>query len=241
MNLKLHIATFLFFLTSLVCEFASAGLIVDRAIIIFNDRNDTKNDVVVINDSGVDKLFVNVEAFEVMNPGSPDEELVTIDRSSSPDFIASPTKLIVAPGSKSIVRLLNVAGRSNIERIYRVNFLPISAPLELESDDEADSSVRPMVEVVIAYQVLAIVLPIDPTVVPVISRTGMEAVFKNEGTANYLLSSGQQCDPLDLSDCRELANRRIYAGNVWKLTLPFDGPFSYTIRSHEGNSVRVVN
>ncbi len=65
-------------------------------------------------------------------------------------------------------------------------------------------------------------------------REGQQAVFTNTGNANYLLTDGQQCDPFDANTCVALEDRRIYPGNTWTLDLPFDGAFTYKIRTRDG-------
>ena len=88
-------------------------------------------------------------------------------------------------------------------------------------------------EIVIAYQVLAIILQRPPKLM---SRQpgGTNAVFTNTGNANYLLTRGTQCNPADPDVC-ELPSRRVYPGNRFEFDLPYDGPFSYTVRSSSGN------
>jgi len=157
----------------------------------------------------------------------------------TPSFLATPNKLIVEPGSQSIVRLLNLEPNSQEERVYRINYLPIEKPPEVDSSQAADG-VAPVVEIVVAYQVLAIVLPPNPVAKPAVRRNGKRALFSNEGNANYLLSDGRQCDPSDASRCLDLPGHRVYAGSSWSLDLPFNGPAEYNIRTPAGSRPLVV-
>jgi len=92
----------------------------------------------------------------------------------------------------------------------------------------------------VAYQILVIIMPEEPVSVVESERQGNTAVFRNSGTANYLLSDGVQCKTDEPENCVALQSRRIYPGNTWSLDLPFDGPASYKVRTHEGSSELVL-
>lgn len=211
-----------------------AELVVDKSIIFFDDLQSSREDVGVSNSSNEERLFVSVEGYEVEAPGTEDERLVPLQQNLKPTFIATPNKLAIDPGGSSIVRLLNLDRSGEQERVYRINFLPITKPLELESPSEGDT-VAPALEIVIAYQVLAIVLPASAEANVEATRSGTNAVFTNTGNANYLLTRGTQCNPADPEMCAELPSRRVYPGNRFEFDLPYDGPFSYTVRSSSGN------
>jgi hypothetical protein len=226
-------------LFSVCTPLAQAGLLVDKSIVVFDDITQMKEDISVINDDEEKRLFVEVVGYSVESPGTEAEELVPLARLEEPTFVATRNKLIVQPGSSSVVRLLNLQPATETDAVYRINFLPISKPLELvENDDE--ESVKPVLEILVAYQILAIVLPVNPKVVTSAKRTGKKAVFSNEGNTNYLMTNGQQCNPADKNECEELPSKRIYAGNTWSITLPYDGPFTFSVRSFAGNKVLVV-
>ena len=233
--MKSSVLAILILLTSLQCEILSASLLVDKAIVIFDKQTDNKLDITVINDDPDAKLYVKVDAFEVQSPGTMDETLIPFDRTIVPEFIATPNKLVVQPGSKSLVRLMNLIPINDVERIYRINFLPIARPIELEAP-QVEGGVRPVLDIIIAYQVLAIVLPRNPVAIPRIERHKALVTISNNGNANFLLTRGQQCNPANATECTELPHKRIYSGNTWELNLPYDAPFSYDIQTHEGNS-----
>ena len=233
--MKSSILAILLFLTSWQCEIATASLLVDKAIVIFDAQTADKHDITVINDDPDAKLYVKVDAFEVQSPGTVDETLVPFDRTLVPEFIATPNKLVIQPGSKSLVRLMNLTPINDEERIYRINFLPIARPIELATP-QPDDGVRPVLDIIIAYQVLAIVLPRNPVSIPRIVRHKTLVTVSNTGNANFLLTRGRQCNPTNATECAELPHKRIYPGNTWELNLPYDAPFSYDIQTHAGNS-----
>lgn len=218
---------------------AKADLLLDKVVVIFDDQKQTKQDVLVINDDPDQRLFVSVEPYQVKQPGTENESLKSLIDQENPSFIATPNKLIVEPGSQSIVRLLNLEPNSQEERVYRINYLPIEKPPEVDSSLLTDG-VSPVVEIVVAYQVLAIVLPPNPTPKPAVSRKGNRVQFSNDGNANYLLSDGRQCDPSDNSKCLDLPGHRVYAGSNWSLDLPFNGPAEYNLRTPAGSRPLIV-
>jgi len=225
------------FLGMLLSTSSFAELIVNKSIIIYDDPLISKNDVTVFNTDEESNLYLKVEPFKVIHPGAEEQQLIEMPLDADPEFLASPNRVIIAPQGRSIVRMLNLNSDGREELVYRVNLIPVTPPVELEDNGVADIESR--LEIVIAYQVLVIVLPRNPQPNVVASRTGTQAVFANDGNANYLLTDGEQCDPGNPDVCELLEDRRIYPGNSWSLALPFDGPFSYKVKTHDGLVARV--
>jgi P pilus assembly chaperone PapD len=216
----------------LAATVARADLIVNRSIIIYDDPDVSKEDVVVFNSDETDNLYLNVEPYRVQRPGEAEQSLVPLSPKDGLEFLASPNRLIVPPQSRSIVRMLDLQTGGDRERVYRVNIIPVSA--EQEWGKVPGETIESRLSILVAYQVLAIVLPDDPHVSVDVDRAGRSARFRNSGNANYLLTDGEQCNPLDSTECVVLSDRRIYPGNNWETELPFDGPFQYKVRTHEG-------
>jgi P pilus assembly chaperone PapD len=213
---------------------AQADLIVNRSIVEMV-RGEARADVVLINSDTTSNLYIQVDPYAVTKPGETDQAMTKLTAEENLGMLVSPNKLVIPPGGRSVVRVLNLDPASVAERIYRINFIPVSPPVEIETP--ADDTVRSRLEVVVAYQVLVIVQPEQPVAVHAAMRTGTEAVFRNEGNSNYLMTDGEQCNPADAADCRQLPDRRVYPGNSWQLQLPFDGSFSYKLRKPDGMSV----
>lgn len=216
-----------------------ADLIVNRSIMVFDDPMENKQDVVVFNSDELNNLYLRVDPYLVTNPGDADQELVSLPPGESPEFLASPNRLIVPPGSRSLVRMLNLGAPSAEERVYRVNLIPVSAPPELAIGE--NNAVRSRLDIIVAYQVLAIVLPLDPDPVVNYSRSGKTVTFSNPGNANYLITDSFQCNPVAKDECIELADKRIYPGNTWEMELPFNGAATFKIRTNEGHRTLVVD
>lgn len=205
-------------------ELTTADMYVDRSIVTFKPGEQPREDVRVSNTSE-DVMYVQVEAFAVLNPGTDQEDRVKIENPQEHKLVASPNKLVIPPGGQKLVRVLNLDPKSTKERVFRINVTPIVPPLA-----EDTSQLR----IVVAYQILTIVQPAEPHSKLEVTRTGNSISFNNTGNVNVLLSDGKQCASSDQSQCEELTSRRLYAGNTWNLDLPFDAPVSFSVRSFDG-------
>lgn len=202
---------------------AWASMVIDRSIIYFDDKSPNRQDVEVSNPDK-DVLYVKVEVLEVVNPGTDSEQRIVVKNPKKSQFIVTPNKLVVKPGKKKTVRLLNLNKSPQKDRIFRINLKPVTPPL---------ASTQTGVKVVVGYQLLAIVQP--PQAKPELSvkRSGKTITFTNSGRTNVLLRAGRQCPPgVDVStaaenQCQSLPTKRMYAGNTWSLNLPYNTPVEY--------------
>jgi P pilus assembly chaperone PapD len=202
-----------------------AGILLDKAIVEFKPDEPPRQDVVVINDSETENAYVQVEVLEVVNPGTEQEERRKITDPDEMQFVASPAKLVIPPNGRKQVRLVNLAGPGDQEKVYRVNFTPVLPPLE-----EPGSKIR----VVVAYQVLVLIHPNEPTVDLIANRDGKTLSLQNQGNSYVFVSAGRQCNTKG-ENCQDLPSRRLYAGNTWKLDLPYTTPVTFTLVSFKGS------
>jgi P pilus assembly chaperone PapD len=229
------------FAISLILLFAPsvhAGVMLNRAIVIFDDSDQARQDVIVSNDSDSDRLFVSVTPFLVMNPGTEERELAPLSIDEDAGLLVTPNKLLIEPSGSAIVRMLNMAEPDINEVYYRINFTPIQKPIEFERQEgeELEQS-QMLVSIALAYQALVIVPPLEPKALPRFTRTGKTVVFTNPGNSFYLLRDGVQCSPDDPDDCVDLTSKRVYPGNEYVVELPFDGPAQYVARVFDGSKV----
>lgn len=215
-----------------------AGVMLNRAIVIFDDSDQARQDVIVSNDSDSDRLFVSVTPFLVMNPGTEERELAPLSIDEDAGLLVTPNKLLIEPSGSAIVRMLNMAEPDINEVYYRINFTPIQKPIEFERQEgeELEQS-QMLVSIALAYQALVIVPPLEPKALPRFTRTGKTVVFTNPGNSFYLLRDGVQCSPDDPDDCVDLTSKRVYPGNEYVVELPFDGPAQYVARVFDGSKV----
>lgn len=203
---------------------AGADMYVDRSIVIFEPDSEARQDVKVSN-TGDDVLYIQVEVFKVENPGEENEERIKVDNPEDLKLIATPNKLIVPEGGQKLIRIVNLASQNDEERVYRINVTPVVPPLEEETSQ---------LRVVVAYQILTIVQPDNPSPELEVERDRQQITFQNNGNSNILLSDGRQCESESQENCQELSSRRLYAGNSWTLDLPYDTPVTYSVRTYDG-------
>lgn len=228
MNLPLRISLIL--ALCWITTGVKAGILLDKSIVEFSDGGTPRQDIWVINDD-TENAYVKIQVLEVLNPGTGEE---TRDEVTDPDkisFVATPSKLVIPPKGRKLVRLVNLAPIGE-ERVYRVNFTPILPPLE----EEEGATVR----VVIAYQVLALIHPESPVENLQVSRQGDTLKFHNKGNSYVLLGGGSQCDAQG-NNCEDLPARRLYAGNEWQVTLPYaDTPANYSFTNFKGGRKETI-
>ena len=216
-----------------ICLFGvslNAEMYVDRSIVIFESGGAQREDVKVSN-TGEEVIYIQVEVFSVLNPGTPEEERIQVTDPKELKLIATPNKMVIPAGGQKMIRIVNLEPNNTTERVHRINVTPIVAPLS-----DATSQLR----IVVAYQILTIIQPASPNAELLASRSGQVVKFENQGNSNILLSEGRQCNPGDSTACEDLPSRRLYAGNSWDLELPFDAPLAYSVRTFGGIKKQIV-
>lgn len=208
----------------------SAEMYVDRSIVIFESGGSQREDVKVSN-TGDEVIYIQVEVFNVLNPGTPEEERVKVTNPKELKLIATPNKMVIPAGGQKLVRIVNLETNNKTERIYRINVTPIVAPLSEET-----SKLR----IIVAYQILTIIQPNSPQAELLATRSGNVVRFENRGSSNILLSEGSQCKPHASTACEDLPSRRLYAGNTWELPLPYDAPLAYSVRTFDGIRKQII-
>lgn len=213
---------------------AHANMLIDRSVVVFKPGDPARQDVTVIN-AGKEPLYVQVQILEVQQPGTPQEKRVPVTSPDEMTMLVTPTRLVVEPGGRRPLRLVNLKPDSTVERVYRVNVSPVVGKLEMESTSNAMA-----VKVVVGYQLLVLTSPKSPEDGLEVKRTGKAAVLRNTGNTNILLFSGQQCPAAGApeADCKSLPDNRLYPGNEWTIELPFDQPFEYQMTVLERNQRR---
>ncbi len=200
-------------------------MVLDRAVIEFTPGRFDREDVVITNPDD-ETMYIEVEVAEILRPGQPGEERVAIRNPRDVHVLATPSRLVLPPGASKLVRLVNLGGHDDVERVYRVHVRPI--PPEMEAQ-------RTGIKLLVAFDLLVLIAPDRPTRELAASRTGRELELENRGSANVLMRRGVQCrddsqlDDPEEGDCIELDGRRLYAGNVWRLDLPYDTAVEFEV------------
>lgn len=206
---------------------AAAEIALDRVVVDLDDEAGGRADIEVRN-VGAETDYVVVEAAEMIAPGTADERRATSADPEELGLLVTPSRLVLEPGARRIVRLVRLAPAPDRDRIWRVAIRPVVGDMASETT---------AVKVLIGYGVLAIARPNDARSEIVASRAGRTLALRNDGNTNALLFDGEQCDGAG-AGCRELPARRLYPGNSWTVRLPYDTPARWQVLGPEGSAER---
>lgn len=217
------------FLLVLACTSAQANMVLSNAIVHFEPGAPSRQDVEITN-TGAQPLYVQVEPKAVLNPGTEQESRQVIVDPREFGLLVTPNRLVIAPGASRAIRLVNIGGHDEQERIFRITARPIAGELEAKSSG---------LKILIGYEVLAIVYPAKAEPQLEVKRQGRQLLVRNAGNTNVLLQEGFQCAEPKLADedCTSISGRRMYPGNEWQSELPHDMPIRFYQSVGTRNSV----
>lgn len=207
---------------------ASASMVLSNVIVHFEPNEPPREDIEIENTSS-ETLYIEVKPHMVHAPGTPDERRELIRDPRRAGLLVTPNRLVIGPGARKRLRLVNLDPTSDTERVYRVAVTPVVGDV---------SAAQSGLKVLIGYEVLVLTQPQSPAPELSVRRLGQTLHFENRGNTNVLLREGYQCEydgqPRDA--CVALASRRLYPGNRWQLALPYDSPVNF----HLGTGTRNV-
>lgn len=202
---------------------AAAQIVLDRLIVELPADPGARADVEVRN-TGTETAYVQVRAAEVIAPGTPASERRHATDPEALGLLAAPSRLVLEPGARRVIRLARLDDPSARERIWRVDVRPVTGPIESEAN---------AVQLLVGYGVLVIGQPVEPTASLVGERRGDRLELRNTGNSNALLFDGRQCDPGG-EPCVDLPAKRLYPGNRWTVELPWDTAAVFQVEGPQG-------
>lgn len=217
--MKKVIAFLLAFAVFLAPTAASAELGLSQLIVELQPGKHDRQDVEVEN-SGPDQAFVEIDPREIVSPGTTPEQSRTDPDPEKLGLLVSPSRLILQPGERRLIRFATLAPTSDRERVYRVTVKPVVGKL---------SSAQSGLKVLLGYDVLVLVRPSVPDAELSAARNDGKLTFRNDGNVSVELTEGQQCDAP--GHCTELPDKRLYAGASWTVALKSAAPAEYTVVS----------
>ena len=194
-----------------------ATMQVDNMIVHFQPGDPSRKEVKVTNPDR-EPLYIQVELKEVLNPGLPNEVKKPVTNPKEAGLLVTPNKMAIQPGGEQVVRIVNLKGLKDVERIFRLTLKPVAGDIEAEQTG---------VKILIGYELLVTVQPIAPKFEITPSRNGNKLVLENTGNINVNLSKGTQCKDAEKSECVDLPSYRLYAGNKVELDLKYTTPVNY--------------
>lgn len=212
------------FCLALFASGAQAAMMLDKAIIHFGPGAPNRQDVEIRNPDK-EPLYIKVEILEVLNPGMENEERKVVTNPKQAKFLVTPSKLVIPPGGRKSVRMLNIGKLPDDEdKVFRINLTPVTPDVEAK---------QMAIKVVVGYQLLVLIQPKTPKPDVQATRNGKKLTLHNAGNTNVLLRSGTNCPAVappakpSTEDCVDMQSKRIYAGNTVEVELTYDSPVEY--------------
>jgi len=199
---------------------ARADLVLSELVVELQPSKHGREDVEVWNNAP-DRTFVAVEPREILDAGSPTQRNHKDADPAKLGLLVGPSRMILEPGQRKLLRIANVAGDSNRERVYRVTVKPVVGAIQSE-----DSGLK----LLVGYDVLVLVRPAQPLPNVSAKRNGRTLTFSNSGNVSVEVIEGRQCSA-DHGKCTELPGKRLYPGASWSVELTSDLPAEYTLKS----------
>lgn len=199
---------------------ARAELVLSELIVDLQPDKQIREDVEVWNNSP-ERAFVSVDPREILDASLPSQ---TVRRDPDPEklgLLVSPSRMILEPGQRKLVRFATVTTDTRKEHVYRVTIKP--AVGGIQSNDSG-------LKVVVGYDVLVLVRPTQPIANVVARRDGRKLVFTNSGNVSVEVIDGFQCDN-GRDQCTELPGKRLYPGSTFTVELHSDRPAEYVLKS----------
>jgi P pilus assembly chaperone PapD len=202
---------------------AAAQIVLDRLIVELPARAGARADVEVRN-TGEETAYVQVRAAEVLAPGTPEAERRQLTDPEALGLLAAPSRFVLEPGARRVMRVARLDEPGARERIWRVEVRPVSGPVA--SDTNA-------VQLLVGYGVLVVGRPEEPRAAVVGRRRGDGLELRNTGNSNALLFDGRQCDASG-ERCVDLPTKRLYPGNRWRVELRWDTAAVFRVEGPDG-------
>lgn len=210
----------LFLFASAIAAGASAQLAIDKLWIDFDQQSETRGDLLLANESE-ERYYISVEPFEIINPGTEEEERVSYADPEELGLLVTPNRLILDPGQSRSLRVIRISGDMSRDRVYRIRIEPKVGEIRAEGIE----SERAMVlKILTAYEVLVTSRPLNPSYKLDSSRTEEAILLSNDGNSNaliydaYLCPQGSEPAPDD-ETCNKVSTRRLHPGNQWEIPI----------------------
>jgi len=192
-----------------------AEMLLNKGILNFYAGSSIREDVEVTN-AGTDTLYLSTTVFKINHPETNNPERVELTNPRTAGILASPNKLVIAPGKKKIIRVIVRQAATDKDQVYRIKIMPHAPPITT-SDNSSKKQVG--VKVLIGYELLAFIRPINHQAILDVNRQGQQLDLVNNGNTNVVIRTIKQCQSDD--NCKEVKGKRLYAGQSWSVKLPY--------------------
>src|SRR5262249_5576360 len=156
---------------------ARAELVLGELIVELQAGKQVRDDVEVWNNSP-ERSFVSIEPREIVNPSLSSQTALKDPDPEKLGLLVSPERMILEPGQRKLVRIATLSADATREHVYRVTIKPVVGGLQAE-----DSGLK----IVVGYDVLVLVRPMQPMANVTASRNGKMLTFNNSGNVSVEL------------------------------------------------------
>jgi len=201
-----------------------AAISVTPMIVTFKSSEMPRQDVMVFN-RGKHTAYVTITPYQILNPGSKHRTKIRIHDPGKSGLLVTPHNLVISPGGVQRARLILTKPHDQTEHIYQIVFAPLSGKLVPGKTNTLPKKVEVGVHIILAYGVMAFVEPINIHKKLIVTRHGKTLVVRNTGNVSIILAGGKQCKR---HRCHTIKAHRLYAGNTWRVKLPYNTPVQLT-------------
>ncbi|SMQ69930.1 P pilus assembly protein, chaperone PapD [Altererythrobacter xiamenensis] len=196
---------------------AHADLVLDQVIVDLESDKPARGDIEISN-VGTERMYVLIEPFEILNPGLENEQRVPLDKPSVSKLFVSPQRVILDPDQRSLIRIVAIGERPEVDRIFRVMVRPVVGELQSEND---------ALKVLVGYDAL-VLLRADRETGGITWDRSKEGilVLRNESNSAREFFEGTQCDERG-EQCVTLPAKRLYPGQKFDFILPYSTPVTF--------------
>lgn len=197
-----------------------AEIVLSDLIVDLQPGKQVRDDVEVWNNSP-DRSYIAVEPREIVDPGTAAQAALEEPDPQKLGLLVSPTRMILEPGQRKLLRVAVLSPESDRERVYRIMVKPVVGDVQAK-----DSGLK----ILVGYDVLVLVRPAQPRPQVAGQRAGRKLTFTNRGNVSVELIDGQQCRAAH-AQCSDLPGKRLYPNASWTVELPADAPAEYALKS----------
>lgn len=197
---------------------ARADLVLDQVIVDLEVGKPLRDDIEITN-AGDERMFVLVEPFEILNPGLDTQVRTPLDSPSKSRVLVSPTRAILEPGQRRLIRIAALGERPESDRIFRVRIRPVVG--DVISNEDA-------LKVLVGYDTLVLLRASEVKGEIESERRDEILTLTNRSNTAFELFEGRQCDDRNGS-CEELPAKRLYPSQEMKIPLKYGTPVTYKV------------
>jgi P pilus assembly chaperone PapD len=188
---------------------------------------------VVVQNVSERSLLVGVDISEIQSPGTENRKRVPAE-----DLLVSPRRFSLPAGTSRLARLLLKAPPGDVERVYRVSFVP-----ESSDDPETDENGKPRkvgmnIKVLTGMGILVFVEPSSRVRKLNSKVVNRQAVLTNEGNVNVYLDNVAVCPRQGKGECKKFPAKRLYAGQ--SIDFPLGADQQLTLMRRYGDEAELV-